>query len=99
MGNPLHIPPDAQHCLARMSIRLRTGYCLLVWAQPFLPLLEIDVEAPFFVASENASQKRLMLMSKAMTGEQRSTGGDTLIPVVLNQNVRHPMLPAFGPYP
>jgi hypothetical protein len=68
-----------------MKIGLRTGCCLLVWAQPFLPLLEIDVEAPSVIASVNVAQTRLMLlMSKAMTGEQRSTNGDTLILVVLS---------------
>jgi hypothetical protein len=72
-----------------MKIWLRMGCCLLVWAQLFLPLLEIDAQAPFF-ASDNAGQKRLMLMSKAMMGEQRSTDGNMLILVVLSQNVRHP---------
>jgi hypothetical protein len=48
---------------------------VLVWAQPFLPLLEIDVEAPSFVATDDVGQKRWMLTSKAMTGEQRSTEG------------------------
>jgi hypothetical protein len=91
MDNPLHIPPEAQHCLARMKIRLHTGCCLLVWAQPFLPWLELDVEASFFVAIDNVGQKRLMLsMSKAMMGEQRSTDGNTLILVALGQNVWHP---------
>jgi hypothetical protein len=91
MDNPLHIPPDAQHCLVRMKIRLHTGCCLLVLAQPVLPFLEIDIEAPFFITSDNAGQKRLMLlMSKTMTSEQRSTDGDTLILVVLSQNVWHP---------
>jgi hypothetical protein len=71
MGNPLHIPPDAQHYLARLKIRLPTGCCLFVWAQPFLPLLEIDVEAPFSVASDNVGQKILMMMS-----ELRSTDGE-----------------------
>jgi hypothetical protein len=53
-------------------------------------LLEIDIDAPFFVASDNAGQKRLMLLtSKVMTGEQRSTDSYTLILVVLSQNVRH----------
>jgi hypothetical protein len=42
-------------------------------------LLEIDVEASFFFASDNAGQKRLMLLtSKVMTGKQGSTDGDTL---------------------
>jgi hypothetical protein len=54
-----------------------------------IPLLEIDVEAPFFGASDNVGQKRLMLTSKAMTGEQKSTDGDTLI-LVLGKNVWHP---------
>jgi hypothetical protein len=95
MDNPLHIPPDAQHCLASMKIRFRTGCCLLVWAQPILPLLEIDVETPLFVASDNAGQKRLMLMSRAMMGEQRNTDGDMLILVVLSKCVA-PILPALG---
>jgi hypothetical protein len=64
---------------------------MLVWAQPFLPLLEIDLEAPFFITSDNAGQKRfILLMSKAMTGKQRSRDGDMLILVVLSQNVQHP---------
>jgi hypothetical protein len=74
-----------------MKIRLHTGCCLLVWAQPFLPFVEIDVEEPFFVTSDNVGQKRLMLlMRRAMMGEQRSTDGNTLILVVLSQNVQHP---------
>jgi hypothetical protein len=60
-----------------MKIGLRTGCCLCIWAQPLLPLLKIDVGAPFFITSDNVGQKRLMLMSKAMTGEQRSTDSKT----------------------
>jgi hypothetical protein len=82
--NFLPIPPDTQHCLVRMKIRLRTSCCLLVWSQPFLPLLEIDVGAPFFVTSDDARQNRLMLTSKVMTGEQRSTDSDKLVLVVLS---------------
>jgi hypothetical protein len=63
---------------------------LPAWAQPFLSLLEIDVETPFFVVSDNAGQKILKLTSKAMSGKQRSTDGDMLILVVLSQNVRPP---------
>jgi hypothetical protein len=95
MDNPLHIQPDAQLCLASKKIRLRAGCCLLVWAQPFLPLLEIDIEAPLFVAIDNAGQERLMLTSRAMMGEQRNTDGDMLILVVLSQCVA-PILPAPG---
>jgi hypothetical protein len=73
-----------------MKISLRTGCCLFAQAQLFFPLLEINVEAALFVANDNAEHKRLMLTRKAMTGEQRSTDGDTLIVVVLSQNMRLP---------
>ena len=61
MDNPFPVPPYAQHRFTRMKILFHARCRLFTGAKPFLALLHIDVQAPFFIASNDSVKKSLLV--------------------------------------
>ena len=55
------VPPYTQHSLSRMEVLFCSRSRFFVGAEPFFTLLHIDVQAPFFIASDDAVKKALLV--------------------------------------
>ena len=61
MDNPFPVPPYVQHHFTRIKILFHTRCRLFTGAKPFLALLYIDIQAPFFVPRNDLVKKSLLV--------------------------------------